>query len=68
MSDTKHTDSQLATLIGTEEQAARPPVMRVTLPSQGNAARQFKVLQSRNAPGQHSLPLTGGAIKGFRTS
>jgi hypothetical protein len=68
MSDTKHTDSQLAMLTGTEDQAARPPVMRVTLPSQGSTARQFKVLQSRGAPGQHALPLMGGTTKGFRTS
>ncbi|WP_140634824.1 hypothetical protein [Methylibium rhizosphaerae] len=65
MSDTKHTDSQLAAL-SVEDQAARPPVLRVALPS-GAAPRQFKVLQSRGAPGQRALPLGGGIGKGLRT-
>lgn len=63
---TKHTDSQLAALTADEQLAARPPVMRVTLPS-GAAPRQFKVLQSRSAPGQRALPLGGPATSGLRT-
>lgn len=65
---TKHTDSQLAALTAEEQLAARPPVLRASQPS-GAAPRQFKVLQSRGAPGQRALPLSGGlAPTGFGTS